>query len=222
MRHLTLIPLAAALSISAIAAAPASAASEEELKAGKRVYMTKTCLACHGRGGAKPIMTYPALAGQSEKYLIQQMEDIRDGERVGSVDPATGHPFVQGMTDIMHLLTEDDIVNVSKWLAAQPPGPPAPLEPAPEPALLEEGAKAYKQLGCRSCHGKEGDKATHPAYPIIAGLDRDYLVRSMTEIRDKERTSGKAKLMWGTIKKADDAEIAAIATWLATIDLTVE
>ncbi len=219
MRLLPLITLAAALSLPAV---PASAASEEELKAGKRVYMTKTCLACHGRGGAKPIMTYPALAGQSEKYLIQQMEDIRDGERVGTVDPVTGHPYVQGMTDIMHLLTEEELVNVSKWLAAQPPGPPEPLDPAPEPALLEEGAKAYKQLGCRSCHGKEGDKATNPAYPIIAGLDRNYLIRSMTEIRDKARTSGKAKLMWGTIKKADDAEIAAIATWLATIDLAAE
>ncbi len=219
MRLLSLISLAAALSISAPAA---SAASEEELKAGKRVYMTKTCLACHGRGGAKPIMTYPALAGQNEKYLIQQMEDIRDGERVGTVDPVTGHPFVQGMTDIMHLLTEDDIVNVSKWLAVQPPGPPEPLEPAPEPAVLEEGAKAYKQLGCRSCHGKEGEKTSNPAYPYIAGLDRDYLIRSMTEIRDKVRTNGKSKMMWGTIKKADDAEIAAIATWLATIDLTSE
>lgn len=219
MRLLPMITLAAALSVPAFAA---SAASEEELKAGKRVYMTKTCLACHGRGGAKPIMTYPALAGQSEKYLIQQMEDIRDGERIGTVDPATGHPFVQGMTDIMHLLTEDDIVNVSKWLAAQPPAPPEPIEPAPEPALLEEGAKAYKQLGCRTCHGREGEKASNPAYPIIAGLDRDYLVRAMTEMRDKQRTAGKSKLMWGTIKKADDAEIAAMATWLATIDRSAD
>lgn len=217
-----LLSLTAAVLLLGLSAFSATAASEEEMKAGKRVYMTKTCLACHGRNGAKPIMTFPALAGQTEKYIIQQMEDIRDGVRVGTVDPATGHPYVQGMTDIMHLLSDDDISNVAKYLAALPPAPPEVLDPAPSDEILADGAKAFKQLGCRSCHGKEGEKATNPVYPIIAGLDRDYLIRAMTELRDKDRIGGKSKLMWGTIKKADDAEIEAIATWLATIDRTAE
>jgi len=218
MRILSLIPLAAALSISALATAPASAASEEEMKAGKRVYMTKTCLACHGRGGAKPVLSYPMLAGQNEKYIVDQLEEIRDGKRVGTVDEATGHPFVQGMVDIMHLLTEEDFENVAAWLSEQPAAVPKPLDPAPDPALLEAGEKAFKQLGCRSCHGPNGSKPTNPRYPFISGMNPEYAIRAMTEIRDKVRTSGKAKLMWGTIKKADDEEIVAIATWLATID----
>ncbi|HCQ67231.1 MAG TPA: hypothetical protein DIU07_19730 [Rhodobacteraceae bacterium] len=215
MRLSTLIPLAAVLSLSAAAT---TAASEEELKAGKRVYMTKTCLACHGRGGAKPVLSYPVLAGQNEKYIVDQMEEIRDGKRVGSVDEATGHPYVQGMVDIMHLVTEDDIDHVAAWLSEQPTAPPKPLDPAPDPALLKAGEKAYKQLGCRSCHGADGSKPTNPRYPFISGMNPEYAIRAMTEIRDKERTSGQSKLMWGTIKKAEDEEILAIATWLATID----
>ena len=77
---------------------------------------------------------------------------------------------------------------------------------------------AIKQLGCRSCHGPDGSKPTNPKYPFISGMNPAYAIRAMTEIRDKVRTSGQAKLMWGTIKKADDDEIEAIATWLATID----
>lgn len=198
-------------------AAPAFA-GDDALKAGKRVYMTKTCLACHGRNGAKPIMSYPALAGQNEKYLVSQLEIIQEGGRVGTPDPATGHPYITGMANIMHLLTEDDIKNVAKYLAAQPAAAPEVLEPAADEALLETGAKRYKKLGCKACHGKDGTKATNKAYPIIAALDRDYLVRQMTEMRDKVRTSGKSKLMFGVIKRADDADIQAIATWLSQVE----
>lgn len=216
MQLLKTTALAGLMALAALASA--NAASEEELKAGKRVYMTKTCLACHGRGGAKPVLSYPMLAGQSEDYIVDQMEAIRDGERVGSVDESTGHPFVQGMVDIMHLVTEEDIKHVAAWLADQPAAPPKPLDPASDPALLEAGEKAYKQLGCRSCHGPDGSKPTNKRYPFISGMNPEYAIRAMTEIRDKVRTSGQAKLMFGTIKKADDEEIEAIATWLATID----
>ena len=200
------------------AAAGAEAADEAQLKAGKGVYMTKTCLACHGRGGAQPVLSYPMLAGQSADYIIDQMEAIRDGERIGTVDETTGHPFVQGMVDIMHLVTEDDIENVAVWLSEQPAAAPKPLDPAPDPDLLAAGEKAFKQLGCRSCHGDDGSKPTNKKYPFISGMNPEYATRAMTEIRDKVRTSGQSKLMWGTIKKADDEEIEAIATWLATID----
>ena len=216
MQLLKTTALAAVMGLAAAAAA--SAADEAQLKAGKGVYMTKTCLACHGRGGAAPVLSYPMLAGQSADYIVAQMEAIRDGERVGSVDPTTGHPFVQGMVDIMHLITEEDIENVAVWLSEQPAAAPKPLDPAPDPALLEAGEKAFKQLGCRSCHGPDGSKPTTKKYPFISGMNPEYAIRAMTEIRDKVRTSGDAKLMWGTIKKADDEEIEAIATWLATID----
>ena len=210
------------LGVAGVAGSTASAADEDTMRAGKRVYMTKTCLACHGRNGAKPIMSYPALAGQNEKYLIEQLELIKSGERLGSVDPATGHPYVQGMADIMHLLSEDDIKNVSAWLTEQTPAAPEVLDPAPTEDELAAGAKAYKRLGCRSCHGKEGEKASNKAYPIIAGLDRDYLIRQMTDMREKVRTGGKVKLMYGVIKRADDEDIAAIATWLSQYDRTAD
>lgn len=198
-----------------LAALPAAA---DPVKDGKRVYMTKTCMACHGKGGGKPVMTYPALAGQNEKYLLQQLEDIKEGKRLGTVDPATGHPFVQGMVDIMHLVDEADMKNVAKYLAAQDPAAPKPMDPAPSQEELDAGAKAYKGLGCKSCHGAAGDKPSNKAYPYLAGLNRDYLIRAMTEMRDKTRTGGKAKLMFGTIKKASDEDIAAIATWLSQVD----
>lgn len=203
------------LGVASIIAMPAQA---DEIKDGKRVYMTKTCLACHGRNGARAIMSFPVLAGQNEKYLLAQLKAIKSGERMGGADPDTGHAYVQGMADIMHLLSEDDMKNVVAYLAIQPPAPIEVLDPAPTEDELAAGAKIYKKLGCRSCHGKEGEKTSNKIYPIIAGLDRTYLVRQMTEMRDKVRTGGKVKLMFGVIKRADDDDIAAMATWLSQID----
>jgi cytochrome c553 len=40
----------------------------------------------------------------------------------------------------------------------------------------------------------------------------------MVDMRGKVRTGGKVKLMYGVIKRADDEQIAAIATWLSQID----
>ncbi|WP_457645277.1 c-type cytochrome [Profundibacter sp.] len=200
----------------------AAPAFSDAVKDGHRVFMTKSCMACHGRNGAKPIATYPALAGQNAKYLLTQLKAIKSGDRTGTVDPETGHTYVQGMADIMHLLSDDDMKNVVAYLAEQDPAKPEILDPAPTEDELAAGAKLYKKLGCRSCHGKEGSKPSNKAYPFVAGLDRDYLVRAMTEIRDKVRTSGKSKMMFGTIKRADDDQIAAIATWLSQIDRNAE
>lgn len=184
---------------------------------GKAIYRTRTCMACHGPKGAKPIQSYPAVAGQNEKYVLQQILDIRDGKRVGSMDE-TNHPRTQGMADILHILSEPEIKAVAKYVSEQQPGPPKPLDPPPSPDELAAGQAAYKKLGCITCHGADGKKTNSPAYPILAGLHRDYLTRQMTEMRDGQRAGGQSKLMLNFIKKADDAAILSIATYLSQID----
>jgi cytochrome c553 len=72
--------------------------------------MTKTCVACHGKDGNKPILkTYPFVAGQDKAYIIQQMKDIKSGARknVGT----------QAMQPVMHLVTEQDIEAIAEYLA---------------------------------------------------------------------------------------------------------
>ncbi len=210
-------PILAAL-ISGFALFAALPALADDIKDGEKVYKTKTCVACHGPRGQRPIQSYPALAGQNEKYMLTQLKDIKSGKRIGSPDPVTGHPFVQGMVDIMHLVDDNDLKLVAKYLAAQDPGKIKPLDPVPTTEELDAGAAAYKSLGCTACHGKDGSKPTTKNYPFLAGLQRDYLVRQMTEMRDKVRVNGQSKLMFGTIKKADDDQIMAVATWLSQID----
>lgn len=210
-------PIFKSLLVAAMAFAVTPALADP-IKDGENVYKTKTCMACHGIKGARPVLSYPMLAGQNEKYLLNQLKDIKGGKRVGSNDPATGHPYIQGMLDIMHLVEEKDLQNVAKYLSSLPPGKPKAADPAPAPELLAAGEKAFNSLGCKACHGKDGLKPTTKTYPFIAGLNAEYLARQMTEMRDQVRVGGQSKLMFGTIKKASDEDIAAMSAWLSTID----
>ena len=54
---------------------------------GAKLYSEKTCNACHGPKGDKPLMpNYPKIAGQNAAYAEQQMKDIR------AVPATTGKP----------------------------------------------------------------------------------------------------------------------------------
>lgn len=206
------------IAFAGLAVAFAAPAFADDIADGEKLYKTKTCMACHGLKGARPIQTFPALAGQNEKYVLTQMQDIKSGKRIASKDPATGHPYTEGMQAVMHLLSDDELKKIAKYLTSLEPAKPKPLDPAPSPEDLAAGAAKYKQLGCVACHGVDGKKASVATYPVLAGLQRDYLARQMTDMRDGIRVNGQSKLMLGIIKKADDAAIAAIATYLSQID----
>lgn len=77
---------------------------------GKKLYMTKTCIACHGKDGAKPIMkTYPFLAGQDKDYLIRQANDIKTSTR--------NHGLTNSMQPVMHLVTDEELAQIADFLA---------------------------------------------------------------------------------------------------------
>jgi cytochrome c len=65
-----------------LAAATALAFASPAMADGKALYMEKTCIACHGKDGKKPLTPeYPKLAGQNAKYAEKQMLDIKSGAR---------------------------------------------------------------------------------------------------------------------------------------------
>jgi cytochrome c len=77
---------------------------------GPTLYKTKTCIACHGPDGAKPIMpTYPKIAGQNKDYAIAQMKDIKSGARANGQSAA--------MKGVMHLVNDEEIAVIGEWLS---------------------------------------------------------------------------------------------------------
>jgi len=89
----------------ALVASPVIAAPD-----GAKLYGEKTCNACHGPKGDKPLMpNYPKIAGQNAAYTEQQMKDIKSGARNNGQTAA--------MKGVMHLVNDEEIKALSEYLA---------------------------------------------------------------------------------------------------------
>ncbi|MCL2346224.1 MAG: c-type cytochrome [Desulfobulbus sp.] len=89
----------------ALVAAPAMAALD-----GAKLYTEKTCNACHGPKGDKPLMpNYPKIAGQNAAYAEQQIKDIKSGARNNAQTAA--------MKGVMHLVNDEEIKALADYLS---------------------------------------------------------------------------------------------------------
>ena len=77
--------LVSSLSIFAAAGEMAEAKPMKKGDAEKGSKLVGTCVACHGVDGNSVVGQWPTLAGQRESYLFEQLEHIRDEERVIAV-----------------------------------------------------------------------------------------------------------------------------------------
>jgi cytochrome c len=99
MKRLLALFALGALALSTAVAAPDAA----------KLYTEKTCVACHGPKGDKPLLpNYPKINGQNAAYAEQQMKDIKSGARVNAQSPA--------MAGVMHLVSEEEIKVLAAWL----------------------------------------------------------------------------------------------------------
>lgn len=77
---------------------------------GAKLYAEKTCVACHGKDGKKPLTAdYPKIAGQNAKYTERQMLDIKSGARANGNSAA--------MKGIMHLVSDAEIKQLADYIA---------------------------------------------------------------------------------------------------------
>ena len=80
--------------------------AEADVEAGRA--LSAPCVACHGDDGNSAVPSYPSIAGQNYRYLVRQMQMIRDGER-----PA---PLMAGQMDNY---SDQDIANLAAFYASQ-------------------------------------------------------------------------------------------------------
>ena len=84
-----------------------SASSNGQITRGKE--KAAVCAACHGQDGISSAPNWPTLAGQHEDYLVQVMNQYKNGERKDAV-----------MAGQVVNLSADDIKDLAAYYAAQP------------------------------------------------------------------------------------------------------
>jgi cytochrome c len=97
-------------------AAVTTLASTVVLADGAALYAEKTCIACHGKEGRKPMTpTFPKLAGQNAAYMEQQMRDIKSGARSNASSAAMKGVMIN--PEGVELVTDKDIKEMALYLS---------------------------------------------------------------------------------------------------------
>ena len=199
--------LASLLTVAALAApalpAFAQAAAKPDLVKGEASYAA-VCAACHGADGNSVIPNQPSLAQQHPEYLAKQLMEFKSGKRVD--------PVMSGMAAV---LTDEDVVNVSAWLAKQK----AAENTAKDKDLVALGERIYRGglqdrqiAACAGCHSPNG--AGIPAqFPRVSGQHAAYTEAQLNAFRSGARANN--TIMMDVAAKMNDKEIKAVADYMA-------
>jgi cytochrome c553 len=183
--------------------------------------MMGVCATCHGefgQGGSRG--EYPRLAGQSEKYLIGQLESFRARTRINF----PMFPYTEERD-----LSDEDIRNISGYLASIKLPTTPPVFKGDEDGLtrlqmmekvmiiprsvgdIENGGKIYKKE-CASCHAKDG--GGRGSFPMLVGQYTNYLMKQVTSYINGERPHDEddSRGILATLKDTDIRDILAYLT----------
>lgn len=179
------------------------------------------CSACHGAEGNSSITLYPNLAGQGEKYLLKQMQDVQSGAR----------PVLE-MTGMLAAFNDQDLADIAAYYASLDGavmGSQLIADDAyalsPE-AFLELGENVFRGgnmktgvAACTGCHSPTGVGNAPAAYPAIAGQHTDYLIKQLKSFQNNLRTNdGDGRIMRAVAAPLSDLEIRAVANYLSGLN----
>jgi cytochrome c553 len=162
------------------------------------------CLTCHGPKGQSAVGTWPKLSAQHAAYLAKQLKSFQEGTRP--------NPVMMGMSTA---LTEQDMQNISAYLAKQP----VSLGVAQDKATIELGQSIYRGgiaakgvPACAACHGPTG--AGIPSqYPRLGGQWADYTNAQLLAFREGVRKNNSQ--MTAIASKLSDLEMKAVSDYMA-------
>ncbi len=193
----------------AVVAGPCVAAGGDPVAGQKK---SAECQVCHGPNGVSTDPTIPKLAGQFTEYLAKQISDFQMQNRRD-----------ERMTPIADKITKTkDLLDVAAYFASQPR-----MRGAPSKAqVLAQGRSIYERGlpdrgldACVSCHGDtgKGNAAQNPAFPVIGGQHKQYIVKQLTDFRANKRSTDPTGIMSNVARILSKQELDAIAEYVASL-----
>ena len=169
--------------------------------------LTATCVACHGNDGNSLAGSFPNIAGQNEKYILKQLRDMKSGARAQNL-----------MVGIVDTLSDQDMQDLAAFYAGE-----MAAESAADPELALQGEHIYRSgiarkgvAACSACHSPTGQGNDLASFPKLAGQWAEYTEAQLKAFRVGERhNDGESKMMRLSAMDLSDAEIAAVASYIA-------
>ena len=185
--------------------------------AAKGADLAGSCAACHGSDGNSPTPMFPKLAGLGEKYLLKQLKDIKSGERA-----------IPEMTGLLDALSDSELADIAAFFDSKTTQLSGAKEmkvqvnTGVEVDALKLGAKIYRAgnaesgvAPCSGCHSPRGLGNAPAGFPRLSGQHADYIEKQLKAFRAGDRTNDAALVMRSVAKQLSDAEIKAVANFIA-------
>jgi len=202
-----LVSLLLTLGITGIAHAAGNAEAGKEKVA--------VCGACHGTDGNSAAPNFPKLAGQGERYLYKQLQDIKAGSSP-TAEPGVGRKVLE-MTGILDPYSDQDLQDIAAYFSSQ-----KMTVGMADPALVEKGEELFRggklDLGmpaCTGCHSPTGEGNDLAGFPQLGGQHSAYTAKQLTAFREGERTNdGDAMIMRTVASKLSNKDIEALSSYI--------
>ncbi len=191
------------------------------------------CGACHGADGNSLVGTFPKLAGLGERYLLKQMTDIQawDLETDAAKKANTGR-VVMEMTGLLAKMTKQDLEDLAAHFSAQTTqlSGSKKIEVQVNSGIkvdaLELGERIYRAgnpatgvPACTGCHAPDGKGNIPAGFPRLSGQHPEYVEKQLRAFRAGDRKNdGDQSIMRSVADKLNDAEIAALANYIAGLN----
>lgn len=200
-----LMPAVAALAMFLAVPALAETAKPDPAKGQA---LSAACAACHGADGNSVIALNPSLAQQHPAYIAKQLANFKSGARANAI-----------MAGMAAGLSPEDMAHLGAWFGSQKQRPAA----ARDRDLVEKGRALYRGgdasrglPACSGCHSPNG-AGVPGQYPRLAGQHPEYTVTQLKAFRAGERANDNAAMMRTVASRLTDAEMAALAEFLAAV-----
>ena len=177
-----------------------SSARAQEAARGAALAAERNCGACHGERGVSALENIPSLAGQQAEFIAVQLVLFREGLRdVPPMEvPSSG-------------LTDAQVEDLAAHFSSLPHAPPEDRRPR-DAESFARGEALAGPLRCGVCH--RPDLSGQNQVPHIAAQREDFLSEALRAYRDDKRR-GSDTQMNGVVKGLSDADVAAIAHYVA-------
>ncbi len=168
------------------------------------------CHGCHGEKGMSVAPNFPNLAGQYSGYIKKQIRDFQAGKRNDDT-----------MSAMAATVTEaQDLEDIAAYFMSQSAmkGSSTKGEKADKgKQLFMEGNPQKGVYGCKNCHGEngKGKSAENHLFPVLAGQNKDYLVKQLMDLKESRRTNDPAGMMGDIAKGLSADDIDSLTEYLS-------
>jgi cytochrome c553 len=150
-------------------------------------------------------VTVPKLAGQGEKYLLKQLNDIKGGTRM-----------IPEMTGMLTNLNDQDLADIAAYFASKKVqlGQAAADQVELGQKIWRSGVAEKGVAACTACHGPNGKGIDSAAYPALSGQHAQYVESSLNKFASGDRNNDPANMMRDIASKLSAVEMKAVSQYV--------